>query len=105
MFALAHHFRCDCTNVIPHRTESLSPLRLPHSRPQEPAYHWIGQQSTPFNVTWQYFDAQDTREPLRIDLAADNQAGTYTFWEFDSGVQDAYLYSLPTNVLAQCNAV
>lgn len=72
---------------------------------QEAAYHWIGQQSTPFNVTWQYFDAQDTREPLRIDLAADNQAGTYTFWEFDSGVQDAYLYSLPTTVLAQCNAV
>lgn len=57
------------------------------------------------NVTWQYFDTQDTREPLRIDIAAENQAGTWIFWEFDSGAQDASLYSLPTNVLAQCNAI
>ena len=57
------------------------------------------------NVTWQYFDTQDTREPLRIDIAAENQAGTWIFWEFDSGAQDSTLYSLPTTVLAQCNAV
>jgi len=71
----------------------------------ENAYHWIYQQNGKVNVTWQYFDTQDTREPIRIDVAAENQAATWQFWEFDDEPQDPSLYSLPTNVLAQCNAV
>jgi hypothetical protein len=68
------------------------------------AYHWFSQ-DTATNTTFQYYDSQSTREPLRIDFAYGSTfAGTWLWWEFDGGAQDSNLYSLPSAILAQCNS-
>jgi len=71
-----------------------------------PVYHWI-ETSRDSRFTFQYYDTQDTRKPLRMYFAdnRDRRAVTFYFHEFDTCNQDPNIFVIPAEILAQCNAI
>jgi len=67
------------------------------------AYHWI-LDSTSNHHFYQYWDRQDNREPLRIDLVNEETGRdeTWTFHEFDAGAQDNALFEVPDTIAPLC---
>jgi len=57
-------------------------------------------------MTFQYYDRQDTREPVRIDFAVgDSFSASWQWWEFDASSQDPSLFVIDAAILEQCNSV
>jgi len=67
------------------------------------AYHWF-ERSEDNRFTFQYYDSQDNRKPLRIDFD-DRQYGasTWYFFEFDEARQNPEIFTLPKLILDTCN--
>jgi len=71
-----------------------------------PVFHWI-EESPDRRFVFQYYDTQDTRKPMRMDVADNGRrrAMTWYFHEFDQCNQDPNLFILPQVIMDQCNSL